>query len=194
MMLAAGPLPFSGVQRGAREPGAIGPPPPRGTPDEPARSRRPRSHPHHSSWRQPARRALLATLSTQKTRAPPRVSSLLLSAETEGFEIAPMVIETGWIRMIPRILSSLASASIRSVRFDSWQKRGAKLGGSCGRAPPPAPRTEPTPTQPRSSSRRLRSFRTGPAKYRGSRRRRASHRSGRNGSRSPARPRARARV
>ena len=48
-------------------------------------------------------------------------------AETEGFEIAPLVIEVNWNRVILRVLTSPASASIRSVRFDSWQKRGTNL-------------------------------------------------------------------
>ena len=46
-------------------------------------------------------------------------------AETEGFEIAPMAIEVNWNRVIPRVVTPAASVSIRSIRFDSWLKRGS---------------------------------------------------------------------
>ena len=47
-------------------------------------------------------------------------------AETEGFEIARMLIDVNRNRMIPRVLTSRIPRSIRSVGFSSWQKRGAE--------------------------------------------------------------------
>ena len=46
------------------------------------------------------------------------------TAETEGFELAPMATETRRNRMIPLALTSRTCSSIRSAGFDSWQKRG----------------------------------------------------------------------
>lgn len=61
----------------------------------------------------------------------PRMTGAFM-AETEGFEIARMLIEVNRIRMIPWILTSRSAVSIRSVESDSWQNRGGLGSLSCG--------------------------------------------------------------